>query len=175
MITFAKGVTGAYVPLGGVLIAENIAAFYEDSPLNAGHTYSGHPLAMAAAMGAMDAFEAGGHFKSAYAIEGWLVEGLEAIRSRHPIVGDVRGIGAFFAIELVKDRTTRQPVAPWQAPLPSEMAAFASELLESGLWLYAKHNILIFAPPLVCTKEDIETNLEIFEHILLRHEFALIA
>ncbi|WP_217356478.1 aminotransferase class III-fold pyridoxal phosphate-dependent enzyme [Ruegeria arenilitoris] len=174
MITFAKGVTGAYVPLGGVLISEHVASFYDERPFSAGHTYSGHPLAMAAGMGALDAFEKGQHFSSAYHIETWLRAGLEAIQSRHPIVGDLRGIGAFFAIELVKDRNTKESFAPLQGPIPPAMRIFQEELLAHGLWLYSKHNLLIFAPPLISTKFEISESLAAFESVLQEHEMNLL-
>ncbi|MET4247209.1 aminotransferase class III-fold pyridoxal phosphate-dependent enzyme [Bradyrhizobium sp. LA6.7] len=93
IITFAKGVTGAYVPLGGFLIREGLAARYDERIFDAGHTYSGHPLAMAAGLGALRAYDEGNHFKSAYRIERWLKEGLSELQREFEIIGDIRGIG----------------------------------------------------------------------------------
>ena len=156
-------------------MGEEVASFYDETPFNSGHTYSGHPLSMAAGMGTLDAFETGDHFRSGFQIEKWLGEGLDEIQSRHPIVGDVRGIGAFFAIELVKDRETKEPVVAWQSPMPQQMNEFCRELMLSGLWLYTKHNLLIFAPPLICTQKEIEIHLGEFEEILSKYEERLVA
>lgn len=123
VITFAKGCTSAYVPLGGVMLRESLAEYFDDHVLGCGHTYSGHPLAMAAARAALATYRDEGLYTRGRQIESWLRDGLESVMQRSPVVGDVRGVGAFFAIELVKDRGTREPLVPWQGssngPLPA--------------------------------------------------------
>ncbi|MBV8221935.1 MAG: aminotransferase class III-fold pyridoxal phosphate-dependent enzyme, partial [Candidatus Eremiobacteraeota bacterium] len=114
MITFAKGVTSAYAPLGGVLVRESLARTYDTKPLGTGHTYSGHPLAMAAALGAIAAYQEGGYFERGRLIEQWLRTKLGALKEKYALIGDVRGAGAFFALEFVADRERRTPLVAWQ-------------------------------------------------------------
>src|SRR5690606_37256145 len=104
MITFAKGVASAFVPLGGVLVREDLASHFDDNALMCGHTYSGHPLAMAAGLATVTTMRKEGLFQPAREIEPQLRAGFQTIMANHPVVGDARVIGAFSAIEFVKDR-----------------------------------------------------------------------
>ncbi len=156
MITFAKGVTSAYAPLGGVLLRENLAARYDTKPLGAGHTYSGHPVSMAAGLGAIDAYRQGGYFERGLLIEGWLRDRLEVIRRKYDVVGDVRGAGAFFCIEFVKDRTTRVPLAAWQGTSPGPMPKLYGALRECGVYTFGRYNIMMVAPPLIVEEAELD-------------------
>lgn len=160
MLTFAKGVTGAYVPLGGVLMREDVARHYDTRLFAFGHTYSGHPLAMAAGLGALRAYDEEGLFTRAREIEPWLRDGLLRIQQRVPVAGDVRGIGAFFGLELVKDRHTREPAVPWQGGDQGLMAELQAALLARGVWLYTKFNLCVFAPPLVIDKPVLDEAMD---------------
>lgn len=160
MITFAKGVTSAYVPLGGVLVRENIAAHFDKNVLWCGHTYAGHPLAMAAGLAAVRAYRESRLFERANEIERWLRAGLESIKQKCACVGDVRGVGAMFAIELVKDRSTKEPFAPWHGPAAAAMKDFSKRLLSRGVFAFNRFNIIMVAPPLIIEKSDVDAGLE---------------
>ena len=160
MITFAKGVTSAYVPLGGVLVREGLAASFDEQPLWCGHTYSGHPLAMAAGLGALAAYRDEGLFERAGRIEEWLQRGLRDLAKQSPLVGEVRGLGAFFGIELVRSRQTREPLSLWHKPLSQEMGWLQQQLLGRGVYAFCKHNVILVAPPLTITEEELQGGLE---------------
>ncbi|MDD4931986.1 MAG: aminotransferase class III-fold pyridoxal phosphate-dependent enzyme [Methylacidiphilaceae bacterium] len=160
MITFAKGVTSAYIPLGGVLVREGLAATFDEQPLWCGHTYSGHPLAMAAGLGALAAYRDEGLFERAGLIEEWLRRWLRELGKQSPLVGEVRGLGAFFGIELVRNRQTREPLSLWHKPLSQEICWLQQQLLGRGVYAFCKHNVILVAPPLTITEEELQGGLE---------------
>jgi taurine--2-oxoglutarate transaminase len=155
-ITFAKGVTSAYVPLGGFILRERYARVFDERPLPAGHTYSGHPLAAAAGVAALAAYRDEGLFARANEIETRLRTGLAGVASRHPVIGDVRGAGAFFALEFVSDRATREPLVAWQGAGPGVMSAFFASLRRRGAYAFGRYNVAHIAPPLVASDADID-------------------
>ncbi len=156
MITFAKGVTSGYVPLGGVLLRERYASAFDDKPLPAGHTYSGHPLAMATGIAALRAYRDDDLYARARAIEPRLRTGLERVRDKHEIVGDVRGAGAFFALEFVSDRAARTPLVPWQGTSMGVMPTLFAGLKKRGAYAFGRYNVLHIAPPLTITDEQLD-------------------
>jgi taurine--2-oxoglutarate transaminase len=156
MITFAKGVTSGYVPLGGVLLRERFAHAFDEKPLPAGHTYSGHPLAMATGIAALQAYRDGDLYARARAIESRLRAGLEGVRARHDIVGEVRGVGAFFALEFVSDRAARTPLVPWQGKSMGVMPTLFAGLKKRGAYAFGRYNVLHIAPPLTITDEQLD-------------------
>jgi len=172
-IVFAKGVTSAYVPLGGVILREELAKHFDTNVLWAGHTYSGHPLAMAAGLATLDAYRDENVFEKAAALEGPLRKGLEELARTHKSVGEVRGVGAFFALELVKDRTTREPVVAWQSSQPSAMSAFNAGLRQRGAWILVRYNFAAIAPPLTIDKSELERGFEALDGALSDLEKAL--
>lgn len=155
-IVFAKGVTSAYIPLGGVLLRESLAKYFDDHVLWAGHTYSGHPLATAAGLATVEAYRDEKVFERAAALEPALRAGLERLRDAHSVVGEVRGVGAFFALELVRDRKTREPVVAWQGAGIGPMAAFNAGLRNRGGYAFARYNCVVISPPLVIEKDELE-------------------
>ncbi|GAC1302930.1 MAG: aspartate aminotransferase family protein [Vulcanimicrobiaceae bacterium] len=159
IMTIAKGVTSAYVPLGGVMLRENLAKFYDANVLGAGHTYSGHPLAVAAGVAALAAYRDEGLYTRAREIETWLRAGLDELRARLPMIGDVRGIGAFFAIELVRDRETREPLVAWQGKTAGPMPGIFRRLRELGVYTYGRYNCIMVTPPLVIERAELEEGL----------------
>jgi len=165
LITFAKGVTSAYAPLGGVLMREGLAERFDDTPLPTGHTYSGHPLAVAAGLAALEAYREEGLFARAYRLEAALRDLLKPLEG-HPLVGEVRGVGAFFGVELVRDRRTKEPLSPWHAPPSPAMKALHKALLERGVYLFAKHNVLLLAPPLTVGEEELAFGVEALKRAL---------
>jgi taurine--2-oxoglutarate transaminase len=165
-IAFAKGVTSAYVPLGGVILREELAKYFDDHVLWAGHTYSGHPLAMAAGVATLDAYRDENVFEKGLALEAPLREGLERLQRAHPSVGEVRGVGAFFAIELVKDRKTREPIVAWQGAGIGQMATFNASVRERGAWVLTRYNFAAIAPPLTIDKTELERGFEVLDGAL---------
>lgn len=155
MLTFAKGVTSAMVPLGGVLVRERIASYFDDRAMWLGHTYSGHPLAMAAGIAAVDAYQEEGLFERAAAMESKLHAHLAALKAKHEIIGDVRGQGAFHALEFVSDRATRTPLVPWQGKTQGVMPALFASLRKRGVYAFGRYNVAHIAPPLIATDDDL--------------------
>jgi taurine--2-oxoglutarate transaminase len=156
MITFAKGVTSAYAPLGGVLVREKLAKTFDTKPLGTGHTYSGHPLNMATALGAIAAYQEGGYFERGLQIEGWLREKLGKLKAKYDVIGDVRGIGAFFCLEFVKDRATREPLIAWQGTDAGPMPALFGALRKNGVYAFGRYNLLHIAPPLIIEESELD-------------------
>lgn len=166
MISFAKGVASAYVPLGGVLVREGLASHFDDVALMCGHTYSGHPLAMAAGLANVKAMRKEGLFQRARQIEPQLRSGLEAIKANHPVVGDVRAIGAFSAIELVKDRASREPLVPWYGGDNAPIGKLTGALRQHGVYAFGRYNVLLVTPPLTIEQSDLEFGLEALDKAL---------
>ena len=166
IFTFAKGVTSAYVPLGGVAVRESLAAHFDKHPLPSGHTFSGHPLAMAAGVAALRAYDEEHLFERAREIEGWLRARFDSLQARHSVVGEARGAGAFFGVELVADRDTRAPLVAWQGK--QSLQHFFNDLLEHGLYVLGRYNVAIVAPPLVVTPQELDFAFEILDAALGR-------
>jgi taurine--2-oxoglutarate transaminase len=143
LITFAKGVNSGYVPLGGVAISAEIAATFDKRPYPGGLTYSGHPLACAAAVATIQVMVDEKVVENAAAVgETVLGPGLRELAERHPSVGEVRGLGVFWALELVRDRETREPLVPYNASgeANAAMAAFGAACKKNGLWPFINMN-----------------------------------
>ncbi|HEX2893322.1 MAG TPA: aspartate aminotransferase family protein [Marmoricola sp.] len=169
LITFAKGVNSGYVPLGGVIISEAIAATFDQRPYPGGLTYSGHPLAAASAVASINAMRTEGIIEHARML-GTEVIGPELSRlaERHPSVGEVRGLGVFWAIELVRDRETREPLVPFNAsgPAAAPMTEFAAACKAAGLWPFTHFNRTHVVPPCTTTPEEIREGIEILDQAL---------
>jgi taurine---2-oxoglutarate transaminase len=154
LLTFAKGVTSGYVPLGGVAISDAIAATFAERPYPGGLTYSGHPLATACAVATITAMEDEGMVPNAARIgEQVLGPGLRGLAERHPSVGEVRGLGVFWAVELVSDPATREPLAPYGGSSPAMNAVLAA-CRSGGLLPFANFNRIHVCPP--CNVSDAE-------------------
>src|SRR5829696_8952440 len=164
LITFAKGVNSGYVPLGGVIISDEIRATFDQRPFPGGLTYSGHPLACASAVASINAFRDEGSTENARML-GTDVIGprLHEIAERHPSVGDVRGLGVFWAVELVRNRETREPLVPYNAAgeAAAPMVAFAAACKERGLWPFTHFNRTHVVPPCTTTPAEAQEGLDI--------------
>ncbi|OGO11922.1 MAG: hypothetical protein A2Y53_01670 [Chloroflexi bacterium RBG_16_47_49] len=158
IITTAKGITSGYVPLGAVIVSEPIAAYFEDRMLWCGLTYSGHPLACAAGVAAINVLEEDGLLQNAVLVGKYLGERLEELKQNHLSVGDVRYIGLFTAIEIVRNKSTKQPIDPLL-----ETGRF---LKEQGLFTFIFHNVLFVVPPLCITTTQIDEGLAIIDKAL---------
>jgi taurine--2-oxoglutarate transaminase len=158
IITTAKGITSGYVPLGAVIITDPIAEYFEDKMLWCGLTYSGHPLACAAGVATINVYEEDGLLKNATKVGSYLGKRLEAIKSQHQCVGDVRYIGLFTAIEIVSDKSTKKPIDPL-----NETGKF---LRDNGLFTFIFHNVIFVVPPLCINESQIDEGLSIVEKAL---------
>lgn len=169
LITFAKGVNSGYVPLGGVIISDAVAASFATRAYPGGLTYAGHPLACAAAVACIGIYREENLIERARRLGTDVIgPALEAMKARHPSVGDVRGLGAFWAIELVRDRDTREPLVPFNAPAGADaaMTEFAGACKRRGLWPFVAGNRLHIAPPLVIDEQDLRDGLAIVDEAL---------
>jgi taurine--2-oxoglutarate transaminase len=161
LMTFAKGVNSGYVPAGGVAISAPIAEQFGERVFPGGLTYSGHPLAMAAITATIGAMEAEGIVENAAAIgRDVLAPGLNALAEANPLVGEVRGVGVFWAVELVADRATREPLDP------ATMAKIKALCLERGLVPFQADNRLHVVPPCVITADEAREGLAILGGVL---------
>lgn len=169
LITFAKGVNSGYVPLGGVIISDEISATFAKRPYPGGLTYSGHPLACASAVASINIFREEDVIGHARSIGRDVIgPGLAALAERHPSVGDVRGLGVFWALELVRDRTTREPLVPFNASGPdaTPMNEFANACKELGLWPFTHFNRTHVVPPCTVSADEVRSGLEILDQAL---------
>lgn len=166
LITFAKGVNSGYVPLGGVIVSEEIAATFEERVYAGGHTYSGHPLACAAAVATIGAMKEERIVENAAWIgENVLGPGLADLVDRHPSVGEVRGLGVFWAIELVKDKRTREPLAPYGGTSPA-MAELLKACRERGLVPFSQFNRVHAVPPCNVSEAEAKEGIAILDDAL---------
>ncbi|HXH36455.1 MAG TPA: aspartate aminotransferase family protein [Plantibacter sp.] len=169
LITFAKGVNSGYVPMGGVVISERIAAHFDDRYFPGGLTYSGHPLAAAAGVASIEVFERDGILERVRDLGSRIVEPtLRSWFDTHPSLGDVRGAGLFWALELVRDRETREPLVPYNAngAEAAPMTAFAVAAKQAGLWPFTHFNRVHVAPPLIITEDELVRGLGIIDDAL---------
>ncbi|MCO7272869.1 MULTISPECIES: aspartate aminotransferase family protein [Cellulosimicrobium] len=162
LVTFAKGVNSGYVPLGGVVIGEHVARTFDDRVFPGGLTYSGHPLACAVGVESVRTFEDERILERVRTLGADVIgPRMREIAARHPSVGEVRGLGFFWAVELVRDRETREPLVPFNAsgPAAAPMAAVVAAVKERGVWPFVHVNRLHVAPPLVTSAADLEHGL----------------
>ncbi|MDR5701229.1 aspartate aminotransferase family protein [Agromyces aerolatus] len=176
LITFAKGVNSGYVPLGGVVISDRIASHFDTVAFAGGLTYSGHPLACAAGVATFEVFERDGILERVRDLGSRVVEPrLREIAAAHPSVGDVRGLGLFWAIELVRDRETREPLVPFNASGTdaAPMAAVAAACKQAGVWPFIHFNRMHVAPPLVITEAELTRGLDVIDDALSAADAAI--
>jgi taurine--2-oxoglutarate transaminase len=161
LITFAKGSNSGYVPVGGVVISEEIVDAFEDRMFPGGLTYSGHPLGAASIVASIDAMEREGIVDNARRIgQDVLGPGLAALAEKHPVIGEVRGLGVFWALDLVSDPATREPVGA------GEIATLKSELTKRGVLPFTADNRLHVVPPCVVTDDEARRGLELIDEAL---------
>ncbi|MEO6987663.1 MAG: aspartate aminotransferase family protein [Aquihabitans sp.] len=169
LICFAKGVNSGYVPLGGVIISREIADTFADRPYPGGLTYSGHVLACASAVASINIFEEEGLVARSRTIgREVLGPALQSLADGHPSVGEVRGLGMFWAIELVRDRTTREPLVPFNAsgPAAAPVAEVVAACRQQGLLVFSHFNRIHVTPPLVTSEEDLRAGVAIIDEAL---------
>ncbi|ALJ21549.1 hypothetical protein AOA12_17285 [Microbacterium sp. No. 7] len=161
LITFAKGVNSGYVPIGGVVISDPIAAAFDERVFPGGLTYSGHPLAAASAVAAIDAMRDEGIVDNARRIGADVLgPALAELAGRHPVIGEVRGVGVFWALELVTDRETRQPLPA------TAMARLRAALFERGLIGFFADNRIHVVPPCTVGDDEVREAIALYDEVL---------
>ncbi|MGE4589027.1 MAG: aminotransferase class III-fold pyridoxal phosphate-dependent enzyme [Acidaminococcaceae bacterium] len=166
LVSFAKGVTCGYVPLGGVAVSKKIAAYFDNHTLMCGLTYSGHPLACAAGVATLDYYQKADILGNVQKTGKILGDILEVLKAKHASVGDVRYIGLFSAIELVKDKESKEPLVKYGVDPNGVMGRIVKMLLEKGFATYSHENIIIVAPPLIITEQQLTEAMTIVDEVL---------
>ncbi len=166
MVTFAKGVTCGYVPIGGVAVSKEIAAYFDDNLLSCGLTYSGHPLACAAGVACVNFYEEANILDNVNKVGKVLGEKLEEMKTAHPCVGDVRYIGLFSAVELVKDKNTKEALVPYGQDPDGIMGKIIGMLKERKFMTYSHENMVLVTPPLIITEEQLVEELVKLDEVL---------
>ncbi|HEY5135240.1 MAG TPA: aspartate aminotransferase family protein [Candidatus Nanopelagicales bacterium] len=163
LITFAKGSNSGYVPVGGVIISDPISATFDDRVFPGGLTYSGHPLACASIVASIDAMKEEGIVENAKRIgEDVLGPGLRELAERHHVIGEVRGLGVFWALDLVTDRATREPLAPYGGT-SGAMGELLAAMKSRGVLPFANFNRLHVVPPCTVSDEEVKEGLAVLD------------
>jgi taurine---2-oxoglutarate transaminase len=168
ILTVAKGINSGYVPLGAMIVRKPIADWVRDKYFAGGLTYSGHPLACASAVASIEAFKEEGVVENSAEMGGVFAEKLRELQGKHPSIGDLRGLGCFWGIELVKDRETREPLVPFNASGEAfaPVARVSRAALERGLYLMTHWNVIMVCPPLTITREEIDEGIGVLDEAL---------
>ena len=168
IMTVAKGINSGYVPLGAMIVREPIADWVRDKLFSGGLTYSGHPLACASAVASIEAFQDEGIVEQSAATGEVFRTELARLADKHPSIGEVRGLGCFFGLELVKDRTTREPLVPFNAAGADAkpIGAVSKRALDRGLYLMTHWNVVMCCPPLTITRDELAEGLDALDDAL---------
>jgi taurine--2-oxoglutarate transaminase len=165
LITMAKGLTSAYVPMGAVGLRANVAEYFDDHMFWGGLTYNSHALGCAAALATIQAYEEDDMVGNSARMGKVLAAQHQRLRERHPCVGATRSIGLFGCIELVRSQKTMEPLARFNTAAP-EMTAVAQALLDAGLFTFVRWNTIMTNPPLCITEAELEEGFEILDTAL---------
>jgi taurine--2-oxoglutarate transaminase len=168
ILTVAKGINSGYVPLGAMVIGQKLADWVENRFFAGGLTYSGHVLGCAAAIASIEAFREEGIVENAAAMGEVLGSELQRLAERHPSIGEVRGKGLFWGIELVRDLETREPLVPFNASGEdlAPVTQIAKAAMERGLYLMTHWNVIMVVPPLTITREELDEGVGILDEVL---------
>jgi taurine---2-oxoglutarate transaminase len=166
LMTLAKGLTGAHLPLGAVLVSQAVARALEPQMLLTGLTYCGHPLCCAAGVAALEAYEEEGLIERSRALGAEMLRQVQRMQSRHAPIGDVRGgRGLFVVIELVRERRSREPLAPWPQMHPA-LRRLLEAALAQGVSFAARGSLLLLAPPLTIAERELADALSLLDRLL---------
>ena len=175
MIAMAKGLTCGYLPFGCLMVSDKIAVKYDDAVLPLGLTYSAHPVSCAAALETLKIYEDDNLIENAITMGKYVDSRIEELKKKHPSIGDWRNQGLLGCIELVKNRKTKEPMAPFNAK-PDEMTVMnkvAAKIKELGMYTFVRWSFIFIAPPLCVTKQQIDEGLEIISQaISIADEYA---
>ncbi|WP_432989257.1 aminotransferase class III-fold pyridoxal phosphate-dependent enzyme [Dactylosporangium sp. CA-233914] len=164
----AKGLNSGYVPLGAMTVSARISEWLKDNMFWGGLTYAGHPLACASGVASLRIMEDEGVVQNSRAMGERLGAGLAALAERHPSIGDIRGRGLFYGVELVKNRATKEPLVPFNAKgaAAAPVGKLLKAALERGVYLTANFNVLRLTPPLVINAGEIDLALGVLDEVL---------
>ncbi len=168
MIAAAKGITAGYLPLGALIVSDKIASYYDDKPLMLGMTYNAHPVSCAAALEVLKIYEDENMLENAVKMGKYVEKIAEEMKQRHPSIGDFRNTGLLGCFELVKNRLSKEPMAPFNAK-PEEMVIMnkvAAKIKELGLYTFVRWNYIFVAPPLNIKKEQVEEGMNIISQAI---------
>ena len=166
IMCFAKGLTAGYIPLGGVIVTDTIAQHFEDTYLPLGLTYSAHPVSCAAALAVLDIYEKEDLCNRAVEMGRYIDTQMAALIEKHPSIGDWRNTGMLGCIELVKNRDSKTPMSPWNAPMTPAMMKVAAKIKELGMFTFVKWNFIFVAPPLTATRAEIDEGIAILSEAI---------
>ena len=168
ILCVAKGINSGYVPLGAMIARGEIVDQVRDKFFPGGLTYAGHPLACASGVASIEAFREEGVVENAAAMGDYFAEALGGLQAKHPSIGEVRGLGCFYGIELVKNRDTREMLVPFNASgeAAAPVARIGKAALDCGLYLMSHWNVLMVVPPLTVTREEAEEGVAILDDVL---------
>ncbi len=168
IICMAKGLTSGYLPLGGIIVSDEIADSFNDRPLPLGLTYSGHAASCAAALAVLKIYEEEDLINNAAKMGVYMEDRMRELMQKHPSIGDFRNTGLLGCIELVKNRESKEPMAPWNAK-PEQMEVMnlvAKKIKDSGMFTFVRWNFIFTAPPLIITEEQIDEGLNIISQAI---------
>ncbi|MCC2546606.1 aminotransferase class III-fold pyridoxal phosphate-dependent enzyme [Hymenobacter sp. BT175] len=168
LMCMAKGITAGYLPLGAVMVDEQIARFFDDKAMPLGLTYSAHPVSCAAAVAVLDIYEEENLLENTVEMGKHLDQRMAELIAKHPSIGDWRNTGLFGCIELVKNRATKEPMAPWNAT-PDQMGIMnqvAAKIKELGMYTFVRWNYIFIAPPLTITRDELDEGLAIISEAI---------
>jgi len=168
IIATAKGITAGYLPLGALIVSDKITEYFNDHPLMLGLTYSAHPVCCAAAVEVLKIYEDENLIENAVMMGRYIEQQVEELKLRHPCIGDFRNTGLLGCLELVRNRETREPMAPYNAGAAemTVMNKVAAKIKELGMYTFVRWNYIFIAPPLCITKEEINEGLAIISKAL---------
>ncbi len=169
IMTMAKGLTSGYLPLGAVITNKKVAAFFDKTPLNSGLTYSAHPTSVAAALATIKVYQDDKLIERAVRTGKYLEKKLKELESWHEMVGNVRGKGMLWVMDLVKNKKTKEELSPWNRPQTPKMKKIVADLRKAGFSTLIRWNWIIIAPPLTITKEELDEGIEILDKVLTKN------
>ena len=168
ILTVAKGLNSGYVPLGAMIISEPLKEWVRSRFFPGGLTYAGHPLACASAVASIEAFREEGVVENAAEVGAYLGGQLRGLQESHLSIGEIRGLGCFWGIELVKNRETREMLVPFNAggDVAAPVARMAKAALERGLYLMTHWNVVMAVPPLTITRDEVDEGIAVLDEAL---------
>ena len=170
MITMGKAISSGHAPLGAVAVNGRVARHFEENVLATGLTHTAHPISLAAGLATIEAMRVEKMVERAAELGPRLEARLRLMADRFPVIGDVRVLGLYGVLELVKDRATREPFVPWNGPADSQkpVKALAKAAMDRGVHLSTRWNYVFIAPPLVITDEELARGLDVVEDVIGR-------
>jgi taurine--2-oxoglutarate transaminase len=174
IMTMAKGLTSAYAPLGAVAMKEEIAEYFEERVFYGGLTYNSHPISTAAAIATINVMKEDRLVENSQRMGTVLRRHLNDLGEQHPSVGEIRSIGLFSAIEVVRNRETREPMAPYNSTSP-EMEAVKRYLLDNGVYTFIHWNVILVNPPLIINEEQLSEGIQVLDEALKITDQAVVA